>query len=115
MRASLGRCARDPPGGKAPSKIGKKPSVKKRLEESVGLAEAFLRGGVANYLGTYWPVGDASAKSFAETFYTELLIGKTIGEALLEGRKKVEKEVKSVDWADYIHYGGYDFVLKQKP
>ena len=93
----------------------KKPSVKKRLEESVGLAEAFLRGGVANYLGTYWPVGDAPAKSFAETFYTELLNGKTIGEALLEGRKKVETEVKSVDWADYIHYGGYDFVLKQKP
>jgi pimeloyl-ACP methyl ester carboxylesterase len=91
----------------------KKRSVKRQLEESVGLAEAFLRGGVANYLGTYWPVGDAPAKRFAETFYTDLLNGYTIGEALLDGRKKVEEE-GSVDWADYIHYGSYDFVLKQK-
>ena len=86
--------------------------IAKRVERNVGLAEAFLRGGVANYLGTYWPVGDAAAKSFAETFYTGLLSGQTIGEALLEGRKKV-RDLKSVDWADYVLYGSHEFVLKQ--
>jgi CHAT domain-containing protein len=60
--------------------------ITKRVERAVGLAEAFLRGGVANYVGTYWPVGDASAKRFAETFYKRLLEGQSIGQALQEGR-----------------------------
>jgi len=89
----------------------KAPGIAKRIEVSVGLAEAFLRGGVANYLGTYWPVGDVSAKKFAETFYLELLAGKSIGRALLSARQAVAN-IKSVDWADYIHYGSHNFVLK---
>jgi pimeloyl-ACP methyl ester carboxylesterase len=87
--------------------------IEKRLERAVGLAEAFLRGGIANYLGTYWPVGDDAAKAFAETFYTGLLKGQTIGAALLAGRERVRTEARSVDWADYIHYGSSDFVLKE--
>jgi CHAT domain-containing protein len=77
----------------------------------VGLAEAFLRGGVANYVGTYWPVGDASAKDFAETFYTDLIKGQTIGNALNTARQAIADT--SVDWADYIHYGDFNFTLKQ--
>ena len=87
--------------------------IDNRLNRTVGLAEAFLRGGVANYVGTYWPVGDDAAECFADTFYSQLLNKKTIGEALLAGRNKVRNVTKSVDWADYIHYGSYDFVLKQ--
>jgi len=64
-------------------------------------------------VGTYWPVGDESAGAFAQTFYTELLRQQTIGAALLAGREKVRVELESVDWADYIHYGSYDFALKQ--
>ena len=98
---------------RGPDSRKKELDVEKRLDRSVGLAEAFLRGGVANYLGTYWPVGDEAAECFAETFYTELLNKKPIGEALLAGRNKVRNDAKSVDWADYIHYGSYDFLLKQ--
>ena len=47
--------------------------MSRRIERAVGLAEAFLRGGVANYVGTYWPVGDAAAEAFAQVFSTELL------------------------------------------
>jgi CHAT domain-containing protein len=86
-------------------------AVSKRVERTVGLAEAFLRGGVANYVGTYWPVGDAPAKRFAETFYTKLLEGASIGYALQDGRSEL-RSMKSVDWADYVHYGSFDFVLK---
>ncbi|UCF33060.1 MAG: CHAT domain-containing protein, partial [Phycisphaerales bacterium] len=86
-------------------------AVEKRIERNIGLAEAFLRGGVANYVGTYWPVGDTPAKRFAETFYKKLLTGGTLAEALLAGRRVV-KDIPSVDWADYIHYGCYDFRLK---
>jgi CHAT domain-containing protein len=96
-------------------KAGQKPdkSVRTRIDENIGLAEAYLRGGVANYIGTYWPVGDAAAMTFAEVFYTNLINGLPIGQALLLGRQKVE-QIKSVDWADYVLYGSADFVLKDK-
>ena len=79
----------------------------------MGLAEAFMRGGAANYVGTFWPVGDAAAAAFAETFYKDLVLRESIGKALQNGRNAVRK-LKSVDWADYIHYGSYDFVLKHR-
>ena len=88
--------------------------IAKRLERNVGLAEAFLRSGVGNYVGTYWPVGDAPAEQFAAVFYKTLANGLSIGEALQQGRKRVI-ELKSVDWADYIHYGSPGFVVKRKP
>jgi CHAT domain-containing protein/pimeloyl-ACP methyl ester carboxylesterase len=82
-----------------------------RVQRGVGFAEAFLRGGVANYLGTYWPVNDNAALKFSETFYTEVLGGKSLGAAIMAGRKAVEN-IGSADWADYILYGNTDFVLK---
>jgi pimeloyl-ACP methyl ester carboxylesterase len=89
-----------------------KPATQVALE-SAGVAEALMRGGIANFMSTYWPVGDASAETFATTFYTKVLAGSSIGEALLEGRKDLDK-MKSRDWADYILYGSYEFVLKQR-
>ena len=83
----------------------------KRLEESVSFAEAFLRGGIANFIGTYWPVGDDSAEAFAKTFYGGIVSGQAIGDALIAGRRVVQK-IGSYDWADYIHYGDPDFRVK---
>jgi pimeloyl-ACP methyl ester carboxylesterase len=82
------------------------------VRESGGVAEALMRGGVANFLSTYWPVGDDSAETFSETFYTDVLAGKTLGEAVLHGRRNI---LTSKDWSNYILYGSYDFVLKPKP
>ena len=95
---------------KGPDLRKKDLEIARRIERNVGLAEAFLRGGVANYVGTYWPVGDASAKTFSEAFYTELMKGATVGGALQTARKAIAG--KSVDWADYIHYGDFSFVMK---
>jgi CHAT domain-containing protein len=86
-------------------------NIAERVERSVGLAEAFLRGGIANYVGTYWPVGDEAASVFAATFYRELLKGAPIGNALLIARREIEK-LASIDWADYLHYGDFQFSLK---
>lgn len=86
----------------------------KRLEHvnrAVSLAEAFMRGGVANFIGTYWPVGDLAAEVFAREFYGAVLNGTTVGVALQTGRSKVRDE-QSKDWANYIFYGNPDFVLK---
>jgi pimeloyl-ACP methyl ester carboxylesterase len=86
-------------------------NLRERIERSAGLAEAFLRGGVANYVGTYWPVGDASAKEFASEFYGCLTAGETLATSAHNGRQKVNA-IASPDWADYIFYGSLDFRVK---
>lgn len=91
--------------------------VQEKVDEpvrgTVGFAEAFLAGGVANYIGTYWPVGDNAASKFAETFYGALLAGQPIGDALLAARRTVsELAAGAADWADYVFYGDPRFVLK---
>lgn len=92
---------------------GRRVPVRERVVKNVGLAEAFLRGGVANYVGTYWPVGDAPAADFAAAFYAELLRGRPLGAAALAGRSAVRSgHPSSPDWADYILYGSHEFVLK---
>lgn len=85
--------------------------IQERIDRSVGLAEAFLRGGVANYIGTYWPVGDDPAKTFAGTFYERVLAGDTLLAALSKARADVNK-ITSPDWADYLFYGSADFAVK---
>ena len=90
------------------------PEPLERVKAAVSLAEGLLRSGVANFLGTYWPVGDDSAKEFASRFYQDLLGGASIGDALQNGRK-VLRALPSRDWADYVFYGSQDFVLKEKP
>ena len=87
-------------------------NIRQRIERNVSLAEAFLRGGVANYVGTYWPVNDSAAETFADTFYRALLQEKTIGEALAVGRSALDA-AKNQDWADYIFYGSVDFSVKK--
>jgi hypothetical protein len=72
-----------------------------------------LRGGLANFVGTYWPVGDTPALEFASTFYSGLLGGASVGRALVQSRARV-KDVGSADWGDYVHYGDYDFRLRAR-
>ena len=87
-------------------------SIHERIERGVGLAEAFMRGGVANYIGTYWPVGDLPAKTFASVFYQKVLDGDTLAQALSAARFEIDK-LRSEDWADYIYYGSVDFAVKE--
>jgi CHAT domain-containing protein len=83
----------------------------RQLDRSVGFAEAFLRGGVANFIGTWWPVSDIAAAAFAATLYRDLAKGESIGNALNAARTAV-RGLPSADWANYLHYGSYDFSLK---
>ena len=81
------------------------------LDRSIGFAEAFLRGGVANFIGTWWPVSDAAATAFSTPLYRELAKGTSIGMALNAARATV-RALPSADWANYLHYGSFDFALK---
>lgn len=91
----------------------KSPTIREQIESNVSLAEAYLRGGIANYIGTHWSVSDPAAEKFAESFYPALLKGETISRALLNAREKL-KDKEYLDWADYIHYGNPNFSLKQQ-
>jgi hypothetical protein len=84
------------------------------LRKSSGLAEAFLDGGVANFVGTHWPVGDEAALAFSTRFYERLLGSAPLGASLLAARRRVF-ELDSIDWADYVHYGNPAFVVGRGP
>jgi CHAT domain-containing protein len=79
-----------------------------------GIAEAFLAGGVANFLGTHWPVGDDAAFAFSQSLYGSLLTGERLGAAVLAARQRLES-IPTVDWADYVHYGSPEFQLAGFP
>ena len=80
------------------------------MNANLSLAETLLRAGLAQYIGTHWPVDDAAAAAFAPVFYRELLRG-TIGAALVKARRAVHAR-RSPDWADYVHYGDAAFRIK---
>jgi CHAT domain-containing protein len=73
-----------------------------------GIAEAFLSGGVANFMGTHWPVGDDAAFAFSRELYGTLLKGEALGDAVLGARRRVAA-LPSLDWADYVLYGNAEF------
>jgi hypothetical protein len=86
------------------------PTRARSIAQNLGLAETLLRAGVAHYVGTHWPVDDASATAFATVFYRELMRA-SIGTALVRARRAVHAR-RSADWADYVHYGDAEFRLK---
>jgi len=89
---------------------GREEAIKETTRGTIGFAESFLAGGVANYLGTYWPVNDTGAEAFAGAFYTALLQGIALGASLIKGREAVRDEGLG-DWADYVLYGNPRFTL----
>jgi CHAT domain-containing protein len=79
-------------------------------QSMTGVAEGLLASGVANFIGTHWPVGDEAAYAFSHSLYDSLLQGARLGDAVLAGRRQLER-IPSIDWADYVHYGSPDFQL----
>lgn len=101
-----GRIRRGPSGSQL---VDASPEL--RIERGIGLAQAFLRGGVRQFVGTYWPVGDMAAEVFSKEFYKRILRGESMGEAVMRARQAVWR-TRSSDWADYIHYGDADGTLR---
>ncbi|HET9692954.1 MAG TPA: CHAT domain-containing protein [Steroidobacteraceae bacterium] len=96
-------------GAKAPRPRGPARLLGAR-RSMTGIAEAFLAGGVANFMGTHWPVGDEPALAFSRQLYETLLHGDALGDAVLAARRRVAA-IPSIDWADYVHYGNAGFRL----
>ena len=95
------------PGGAATDGVKNSPFV-----GQVSLAESFLLNGIANFIGTYWPVNDSAASRFANTFYGGLLAGKPLSPAMREARQAA-KSVSPRDWANYLHFGDPLYKVRQ--
>ncbi len=79
------------------------------------IAETMLCSGIANFIGTYWPVSDEGACKFALGFYAALLEDRPLGEAMLAGRAAIKRErdqTNEGDRANYILYGNRAARLK---
>lgn len=77
-------------------------------ETNIGLANAFLKAGVPNYIGTNWNIPDSyRTVDFAINFYRHLFDEKSIGDALFEARKfsREMHEIHELIWASYSLHG----------
>jgi len=74
-----------------------------------GLVQAFLRGGIQCYIGSFTKVLDDRATEFAYRFYTGLLEGGTVGEAMRQAR--CDTLEADLTWASYVLYGDPSFTL----
>lgn len=71
------------------------------------LADAFIHSGVRHYIGTFWDILDEPGKAFAQSFYTGLIAGESIGKALQKARLDLIAGYgeETVVWASYLLYG----------
>ena len=74
-------------------------------------AEYFLRSRVEAYLGTFWPVLDAGAATFAANVYRELAAGAKLDSAVRTARNVLYAANRNPDWANYVLFGDGDFRL----
>lgn len=81
------------------------------------MAQAFILAGSSGFIGTLWPVFDHSSRRFAERFYTYVLDGVPVGEALRRTREQMrEQQPDDPVWASFVHYGNPQLILaKARP
>ena len=69
--------------------------------------------GIRAVVAAAWAVDDAAASTFADTFYDRLLDGDYFGNAVLDARKRVFTEHRSVNtWGAYQVYGEPAFQIE---
>jgi len=87
-------------------------SIKQKFHEEIfGLANAFVLSGVKHYVGTFWEVLDEPSNQFAIEFYTQLVNGATIGEAVRQSRMALIEKYgeETIVWGSYLLYGDPTF------
>ena len=88
-------------------------SVESYLQKPAeGLASSFVYGGALGCIGALWPVYDDAASEFAVTFYSRMLEGYMIGEAMRRARIHTrERFPRQITWAAFVLYGDPTFRL----
>jgi tetratricopeptide (TPR) repeat protein len=82
-------------------------------QKNYSLAGAFLFSGVRHYIGTMHRIEDPVSLAFAKEFYTQLILGKSVGESVRLGRVRLIKQygIIALHWAGYLLYGDPNFIL----
>ncbi len=71
-----------------------------------GLATAFIYAGALAYVGSLWPIYDDAAAAFAASFYSDLVEGYTLGEAMRRARLHSRTAyARQITWASYVLFG----------
>jgi hypothetical protein len=71
-----------------------------------GVASSFVLGGALACIGSIWKVFDQSAALFAARFYTELMSGVMLGEALRRTKAQTRQQLPDErTWASYVLFG----------
>lgn len=70
-----------------------------------GWAEKFMRAGAGAFIGSLWEVTDETARAFAENLYERLVIGESLGVAVMAARRAVASEPGDPSWLAYAVYG----------
>jgi len=82
---------------------------------AANVAAQFIRLGVRAVVAAGWAVDDAAAKTFAETFYGEMLAGRAYGPAVQAARVETEKRHPYANtWGAYQCYGDPDYRLVER-
>lgn len=89
-------------------------SPSRRPEFARSVAEGLIGMGVKCVIAAGWPVGDESARVFAETFYRRILDGDRFIDAVTEARRQCHSAGGGDDntWAAYQAYGDPDWTLE---
>jgi pimeloyl-ACP methyl ester carboxylesterase len=83
---------------------------------AANVATQFMRIGVRAVVAAGWAVDDGAARAFAVEFYTQMLAGRTFGEAVLTARQKTaEQHPHSNTWGAYQCYGDPGYFLVDSP
>lgn len=71
----------------------------------MGWAQQFMAAGAGAFVGTLWAVSSTAAQTFAETFYTALAAGNSLGEASRHARAETSRDHDDPTWLAYSVYG----------
>ena len=75
-----------------------------RNESFHGLSIKFLSMGAINYVGSSWPIDDQTSSEIAIRFYSDIIAGVTVGEALLNAKRKRPPSDDST-WVSLVLFG----------
>jgi hypothetical protein len=84
-----------------------------KLTSMGGFAQAFIRQQAGAFISSLWSVGDAPARTFTETLYTELLGGKELAAAVSLARS-AGRAAGDASWLAYVVYGSPYLRVRQR-
>ena len=76
--------------------------------------QSFLDAKAATVIGGLWPVVDGAASELMIEFYSSLMEGKTVSEALRKARNALKQQGKGLkDWGSHAIFGDTDWLMMQ--